>query len=144
MRIETIFSIYFWSWIIQIANYFMNINLCNNMIDWFLSKKILSRKSHFDHLRKFDCKTYAFNKYLFRKNKLIERVHFGFLFDYNNINIFFVWISSQKKMIKIKNIMFHKKKFYKSDKIDLLQLMKKLMIEIITYDVFMLFMILLI
>ena len=38
--------------------------------------------------------------------------------------------------------MFHEKKFYKSDEIDLLQLIKKPMTEIITYDVFMLFMIL--
>ena len=45
-------------------------------------------------------------------------------------------------MIKIKNVMFHEKKFYKSDEIDLLQLIKKPMTEIITYDVFMLFMIL--
>lgn len=52
--------------------------------------KAFFEKFYLSYLRKFDCNIYALNKYLSRKNKLVKNTHLDFLFDYDNINIFFI------------------------------------------------------
>ena len=56
---------YFWSWIIQSADYFINRTLIKKH-DWKTSYEIVLKiKFHFAHMKKFDCKIYFLNKNIF-------------------------------------------------------------------------------
>ena len=58
---------YFWSWIIQSANYFMNRTPMKKH-GWKTSYEIVLKiKSHFVHMKKFDCKVYFLNKNISKK-----------------------------------------------------------------------------
>ena len=45
-------------------------------------------------------------------NKLVLRAHIGYLVGYNLINIFQVYILSEKKVIRIRDIKFNKQLLY--------------------------------
>ena len=50
------------------------------------------------------------------------KIHIDFFVNYNNINIFLIWILNQRKVIRIRNVTFNKNTRYCSNKIDLTQL----------------------
>jgi hypothetical protein len=135
MRLKTNLSSYLWFWIYQTVNYLMNwISMIKH--DWKTfyefahSRTNNSKKSHLRHLRKFDCKIYSLNKNLTRKNKLAVKTHLNFLIEYDNINIFLIWVLSERKMISTKNVMFDEKSFYKlNDQSNLMQLINESMFE---------------
>ena len=67
LSIEVELFQYFWSWIIQSADYIMN---CTSMKkhEWKTSYEvILKNKPHLDHMKKFECKAYFLNKNIPKK-----------------------------------------------------------------------------
>ena len=78
------------------------------------------------YLRVYSCKTYILNKYIIRLEKLRPRAYIGFLVGYNSTNVFNIWIPSQRKIIRVRNIIFDKEVFYEPREINIVQLEKEL------------------
>ena len=95
---------------------------------------IVESASNLSHLYQFECKIYALNKYIFRKWKLHERTHINHLLDYDARNIFRIWISSQRKIIRTRDVIFDEKTRYDAHDVDLLQTINESIIETI-YEV---------
>jgi hypothetical protein len=87
--------------------------------------------SNLDHLHLYECKTYTLDKHISRKTKLQKRAHIDHLIDYEARNIFRIWISSQRKVIRIRDVIFDDNTEYNSFEIDLMQVVNELMLEII-------------
>ena len=47
-----------------------------------------------------------------KKQRLEPSAHISFLVGYNSINIYRIWVPSQQKVIRTKNFIFNKFKFY--------------------------------
>lgn len=83
------------------------------------------KQPNLSHLRKFGCKAYPLDKSISRKEKLLPRAHIGFLVGYDGTNIYFIWIPSQRKIIRTRDVIFNEGEFYKQDEIDLAQIIKE-------------------
>ena len=78
------------------------------------------------YLRVYSCKAYTLNKYIARLEKLRPRAYIGFLVGYNSTNVFNIWIPSQRKIIRVRDIIFDKEAFYEPGEINIVQLEKEL------------------
>lgn len=86
-------------------------------------EKVTGKKPNMSHLRVFGCRAYALRKGLPRTQKLAERAHLGHLVGYDSTNIFRIWIPSQEKVIRTRDVLFNKDKFYNPEDPDLTQLL---------------------
>ena len=96
MRIKVDLSIYPWSWITQIVEYPMN--------------KITA---------------YLIDKHIFRKKKMRSKAYIDFLIEYDNINIFNIWILNLRKVIRTRDVIFDENSFYKLSQIDSIQMINE-------------------
>lgn len=85
------------------------------------------------HLRKIGCKAYALDKHIPLKQKLKERAHIGHLMGYDSTNIFCIWIPSQRKIIRTRDVQFDENFFYNSAKLE--PDLSQLTLEPMTYAV---------
>ena len=53
---------------------------------------IIDKKSNLTHIIQYDSKVYFLNKNISNKEKMRTKIHIDFLVNYNNINIFLIWI----------------------------------------------------
>ena len=83
------------------------------------------------HPRKIGCKAYSLDKHITREQKLRERAHIGHLMGYDSTNIFRIWIPSQRKIIRTRDVQFDENSFYSAaqSEPDLSQLALEPMIE---------------
>jgi hypothetical protein len=138
MRIKISLSVYLWFWVAQSIDYLMN-RIFMHKHEWKTSfEKMHDKKSHLEHFKKFECKTYSLNKHVSQKEKLVERAHFEFLIRYDSTNIFMIWIFSQRKIIRTRDVLFDENFFYKlDDESDLMKLINESMIQVeLAFDFF--------
>ena len=90
---------------------------------------IIEHSPDLSHLHQYGCKAYTLDKHIPRKSKMQERAHIGYLVDYEARNIFRIWIPSQRKIIRTRDVMFDDKTTYDAHDIDLLQAVKEPMLE---------------
>ena len=83
------------------------------------------------HLKVYRCKAYSKINIFPKKQKFAKHVYIGHLISYNSTNIFCIWISSKSKVIRIWDVIFDEYFLYQLKILDLLQLIKELMIEIL-------------
>ena len=69
---------------------------------------ILPLKPNIGHLQVYGCRAYPLKYNILCLNKLALRAHVGYLVEYNLTNIFQVYIFSEKKVIRTKDIKFNK------------------------------------
>ena len=131
---------YMWPWAFQTAGYLMNRTPMKKH-EWKTPhENILGKKPHLGHLRKFGAKAYALDKTLEkkdRKNKMAPRAHIGFLVGYDSKNIFLIWIPSQRKVVRTRDVLFDEESRYERGEVDIFQLISEPMIET-AFDVSML------
>ena len=75
-------------------------------------------KPNIDHLYVYRCRAYSFKYNILCLHKFIPKAHIKYLIKYNLMNIFWVYILSEKKMIKIKDIKFNKQLLYNDLQLD--------------------------
>lgn len=119
-----------WPWIIQTAGYLMNRTPMKKHAWKTPHEMILATKPNLAHLRKFGCKAYSLDKKVIKSRKLMPRAHIGHLVGYDSTNIFLIWIPSQHKVIRTRDVMFDEKSFYDKGEVDLMQLITEPMIEV--------------
>ena len=132
-RIDVGLPHYFWNEIIKTAAYIANRT---SMVKhrWKIFYELMTNKSfNLNHLHIYDCKTYFLNKKIFKTLKLQKRAHINHLIEYEIRNIFRIWILSQRKMIRTKNVLFNDDSIYDVEDIDLMQMINESMLKT-TYD----------
>ena len=95
----------------------------------FFFEIIIDIKSNLFHFYKFDCKIYSFNNIISKKEKFKKRAYVDHLLQYDETNIYFIWIFNQRKVVRIKNVTFDEIIFYNSANFDISQFLKNFMIE---------------
>jgi hypothetical protein len=66
------------------------------------------------HMHVYGCKTYTLDKQVKRGDKLAPRALIGYLVGYNSTNIYRIWISSLRKVIRTRDVTFDENSFYDS------------------------------
>jgi hypothetical protein len=129
MRIDADLFNYLWLEIIRTTDYIANRTLMKKH-QWKTSYELVLRQaSNLNNLHLYECKIYALNKHISKKIKLQERAHIDHLIDYEARNIFRIWISSQRKMIRTRDVIFDENSKYDSSDVDLIQIIIELMLE---------------
>lgn len=129
LRIDAGLPTYLWNEIVRTAGYIMNRTPMQKY-NWKTPfEQAVGHPSNLSHLRKIGCKAYTLDKHIPRKGKLQERAHIGHLLGYDSTNIFRVWIPSQRKVIRIRDVLFDETSLYNPDEPDLPQLITEPMIN---------------
>ena len=111
---------YLWSKLIRTIDYLANRTFMTKH-EWKTSYELMIEKSsNLSHLHQYDCKVYSSDKHITKKRKLQERAHIEHLMKYEASNIFRIWISSQRKIIKIQDVLFDEKSKYDAHDVDLI------------------------
>ena len=118
LRIYVNLSIYLWSWIVCVVEFLINKISIKKHAWRIFFKFVINMKSIFFHFYKFEYKTYFFDKFIFKKKKLRKRTHIKHFLKYDDTNIFFIWISNQKKIIRTRNVTFDEFIFYNVNDFD--------------------------
>ena len=125
MKLEVDLFVYFWSWINEIVEYLIN-KISFKKHNWKTSfKMIIDKKSNLTHIIQYETKTYSLNKNISKKKKMKSKTHFDFLIKYDSINIFFIWVFNQRKVIRTRDVTFDENVRYRFNEIDLTQLINE-------------------
>ena len=73
----------------------------------------------------YETKIYFVNKNISNREKMRIKTHIDFIINYGSINIWFIWILNQRKVIRICDVIFDKNSHYQSHKINVVQLISK-------------------
>ena len=76
-------------------------------------------KPDLNYMHVYGAKAYILKNKVFCKDRLEFHMYIDFLVDYDSCNIYYIWLSSFKCIMRTRDIIFIKDKFYKSDKLDL-------------------------
>ncbi|EKG08999.1 Integrase catalytic core, partial [Macrophomina phaseolina MS6] len=121
-----------WPEIVTAAAYLAN-RTPQRKINWMTPfQHVTQSKPDLSHLRVYGCKAFPLRKDIKRSHKLEERAHLGFLVGYNSRNIFRVWIPSQKRVVRSRDVTFDETAFYKPEELDLGHVIKEPLPEL--YD----------
>ena len=101
LRLEVNLSIYLWSWIVHTAEYIMN-RIFMKKYEWkTFFEIVIGSKFNLVHLIQFKAKAYSIDKHISKKKKMKIKAHIDFFVEYDNRNIFNIWVSSQHKIIRM-------------------------------------------
>ncbi|KAF4313901.1 Integrase catalytic core [Botryosphaeria dothidea] len=75
-------------------------------------ERVTGNRPNLSHLKAYGCKAYSLRKDLPRTYKLAERAFIGYLVGYDSTNIFRIWIPSQDKVIRTRDVTFDKNSFF--------------------------------
>ena len=97
---------------------------------------IIDKKSNLIHIIRYKTKIYSLNKNISKKKKMKSKTHFDFLIKYDSINIFLIWIFSQRKIIRIRDVIFDENLRYQFNEIDFEQFINEFFITNDTLNIF--------
>ena len=133
LRIDAGLPHYLWHEVIKTAAYIANRTPMRKH-GWKTPYEMVTGKPpHLGHLHAYGCKAYPLNKHIPRKMKLQERAHLGYLVGYEARTIFRIWIPSQRKIIRTRDVLFDDDSIYDPHDIDVMQIINEPMLET-TYD----------
>ena len=137
LRFKVNLSTYLWLWIVRTAEYIMN-RIFMKKHEWkTFFEVVIESKFNLAHLIQFKAKAYSIDKHISRKKKMKIKAHIGFFVEYDSRNIFNIWVSSQHKIIRMRDVIFDEDNFYKSNQIDFAQFIKEsFLINNDTVDIF--------
>ena len=90
-----------------------------------LFEAVTKRKFNLTHLIQFEIKTYFIDKHILKREKMRFKAHINFLIEYDNINIFNIWIFNLYKIIWTRDVIFDENNFYKFRQINLIQVINE-------------------
>lgn len=123
-----------WPWIVRTAGYIMNRTPMKKL-NWKTPYElVIGAKPDLSHMHKFGCKAYPLEKSIPKKEKLRERAHVGFLLGYDSTNIYNIWIPSQHKVIRTRDVMFDDSAFYNPSEPDIYQAFQEPVEESSTFE----------
>jgi len=125
MRIEAGLPAYLWPWITMTAGYLMNRTPLENY-NWKTPFELATgKKPNLAHLVQFGAKAYPIDKHIPKREKSRAKAHIGFLVGYDSTNIYLIWIPSQHKVIRTRDVTFNEDLRYLPHEIDAAQLVSE-------------------
>jgi hypothetical protein len=119
LRIAACLPANLWPEIVQAAVY-LNNRAPKRQLSWKTPYEALTQsKPNLSHLRVYGCRAYPLNKHIPRSKKLQARAHIGYLMGYDSSNIYRVWIPSQQKVVRTRDVTFNEELFYEPGELDL-------------------------
>lgn len=135
MRLEAGLPIYLWPWITQTAGYLMN-RTPSKKHSWKTPfEKATNQKPNLAHIVKYGAKAYPTDKYIPRREKAKAKAHIGFLVGYDSTNIFLIWIPSQRKVVRTRDVTFNEDSKYQPHEVDAAQLISEPFLRDDTLDI---------
>ena len=126
LRISASFPHYLWVEAIHAACYLANRTPMAKHSWKTPFESVTDSKPYLSHLKVYGCKAYALDYHVPRKQKLESRAHIGYLVGYDSTNIFWIWIPSKHKVIRLRDVIFDETKIYDStDTPDLLHFLSQ-------------------
>lgn len=119
MRLAAQLPAELWPEIIMTAGY-LNNRTPKRVLQWKTPYEALTAvKPQLSHLHPFGCRAYPLNKHIPRLQKLAPRAFIGYLVGYDSSNIYRIWIPSQQKVIRTRDVTFDDDLFYDPAELDL-------------------------
>lgn len=119
MRIHANLPHSLWPEIVKAAAYILN-RLPIAREDWLTPFQLATgRKPQVQHLKIYGCKAYPLNHKVVDSAKLEPRAHIGYLVGWDSTNIYRIWMPSQNRIIRTRDVFFNETMFYRPDDIDL-------------------------
>ena len=135
MRLEAGLPAYLWPWINETAGYLMN-RTPSKKHGWKTPFEMATgKKPNLAHIIQYGAKAYPLDKNIPRKEKMRPKAHIGFLVGYDSTNIFLIWIPSQRKVIRTRDVTFNEDSSYRPNEIDLAQLINEPFLTNDTLDI---------
>lgn len=135
MRIEAGLPAYLWPWINQTAGYVMN-RTPSKKHGWKTPFEMATgKKPNLAHIIQYGSKAYPLDKDIPNREKMRAKAHIGFLVGYDSTNIFLIWIPSQRKVIRTRDVTFNEDSRYRPNEIDLAQLITEPFLTNDTLDI---------
>ncbi|KAG7007910.1 hypothetical protein G7Y79_00008g025480 [Physcia stellaris] len=135
MRLEANLPVYLWPWVNETAGYIMN-RTPSKKHGWKTPfEMVTGKKPNLAHIVQYGAKAYPLDKHIPKKEKMRAKAHIGFLVGYDSTNIFLIWIPSQRKVIRTRDVTFNEDLRYRLNEIDLAQLVNEPFLTNDTLDI---------
>lgn len=125
MRIQAGLPVYTWPWINQTAGYLMNRTPSKKHAWKTPFEMATGNKPNLAHLVQYGSKAYPIDRAIPRREKMRPKAHIGFLVGYDSTNIYLIWIPSQRKVIRTRDVIFDEDRSYMPHEIDAAQLISE-------------------
>lgn len=135
MRIQAGLPVYLWPWVTQTAGYIMNRTPLAKHSWKTPFEMVTGKKPNLAHLIKYGAKAYPIDKAIPKREKMRTKAHIGFLVGYDSTNIYLIWIPSQRKVIRTRDVTFNEDSFYRPHEIDAAQLISEPFLTDDTIDI---------
>ena len=86
---------------------------------------IIDQKLNLIHLVQYEAKIYFVDKDILDREKMRAKVYIDFMINYHNIKIWLIYIFSQRKVLKTRDIIFDEDSHYQSYEINTAQLINE-------------------
>jgi hypothetical protein len=119
MRIAAGLPADLWPEIMMTAGY-LNNRTPKRTLQWKTPFEALTgQRPQLSHLHPYGCRAYPLNKHIPRSEKLAPRAFIGYLISYDSSNIYRIWVPSQGKVIRTRDVVFNDKLFYNPAELDI-------------------------
>ena len=119
LRIAASLPANMWPEIVKTTGY-LNNRTPKRKLQWITPiQSLTTRKPSLSHLHVYGCRAYPLRYKIPKTQKLEPRAHIGYLVGYDSSNIYRVWIPSQDRVVRIRDVTFNEKLFYSPQELDL-------------------------
>ena len=125
MRIFLRLLLLLWPEIVLAVIYLQNRTLIKSKRWKTLYELAFGKPPNINYLKVYGCRAYALRYGIPKTNKLEPRAKLSHLIDYKSTNIYKIWIPATNKVIRTKNVIFDKNKFFLVKKNLLLKFVKQ-------------------
>ena len=88
-------------------------------LEWMTPIEALTKKKpRLTHLHPYGCRAYPLNKVIPRLDKMEPRAMIGYLVGYDSTNIYRIWIPSQMRVIRTRDVTFDHSRFFDPAELD--------------------------
>ena len=119
MRIHARLPENLWPEIVKTAGYLLN-RTPTKALTWKTSFELVTgNKPNLSHLQVYGCKAYSLSHGIPRMHKLRPRALIGYLIGYDSTNIYRIWLPTQDRVIRTRDVTFNEKALYDPNDTDL-------------------------
>ena len=119
MRVEANLPANLWPEIAKAAGYTSNRSPVRKLGWKTPFEAVKTQKPRYAHMHVYGCRAYPLEHHIPRKNKLEPRAHIGYLVGYDSTNIYRIWIPSQRKVIRTRDVTMNNNLLYHPSDLDI-------------------------
>jgi hypothetical protein len=125
MRIEANLPADLWPEIVKAAGYIENRTPIRKL-EWKTPFEAIKKKNpRYAHMYVYGCRAYPLDHHIPKRRKLEPRAHIGYLVGYDSTNIYRIWIPSQRKVIRTRDVTMNNNLLYHPTDLDIGDILKE-------------------